>query len=232
MSLEVFIMMTGVDIVQISRIEKLANNKRESFLNRIFTDNEIAYIDKKGNNSKTIAGLFAAKEAISKALGTGIGQVSWKNLEIYHDDKGKPLVSLSSNLTPLLDELGLNNNKFEVLLGNATIRIDRKYLKLAKTTETPIVKSTGINVTTKASVSSTLDLRGKRFEEAKDLIDKFLDDAIYANFNTVSIIHGFGTGVIRKLVIDELKANKNVESYRYGGAGEGGQGVTIAIMKQ
>jgi len=126
----------------------------------------------------------------------------------------------------------LNNNKFEVLLGNATIRIDRKYLKLAKTTETPIVKSTGINVTTKASVSSTLDLRGKRFEEAKDLIDKFLDDAIYANFNTVSIIHGFGTGVIRKLVIDELKANKNVESYRYGGAGEGGQGVTIAIMKQ
>lgn len=111
-------MMTGVDIVQISRIEKLANNKRESFLNRIFTDNEIAYIDKKGNNSKTIAGLFAAKEAISKALGTGIGQVSWKNLEIYHDDKGKPLVSLSSNLTPLLDELGLNNNKFDISISH------------------------------------------------------------------------------------------------------------------
>ena len=111
-------MMTGVDIVQISRIEKLANNKRESFLNRIFTDNEIAYIDKKGNNSKTIAGLFAAKEAISKALGTGIGQVSWKNLEISHDDKGKPLVSLSSNLTPLLDELGLNNNKFDISISH------------------------------------------------------------------------------------------------------------------
>ena len=77
----------------------------------------------------------------------------------------------------------------------------------------------------------SLDLRGERYEDAAILIDKYLDDAIFAGFKQVSIIHGFGTGVIRELVQKTLKNNKNVESFRYGGNGEGGLGATIVTFK-
>ncbi|MDR7871286.1 MAG: holo-ACP synthase [Tissierellaceae bacterium] len=99
---------TGVDIVQISRIEKLMNNKRDLFFNRIFTEKEINHIIKKGSNPKTVAGIYAAKEAISKSLGTGIGQVGWKDMEVIHDDKGKPHVNPSSKITPILETLDIN----------------------------------------------------------------------------------------------------------------------------
>ncbi len=72
---------------------------------------------------------------------------------------------------------------------------------------------------------------GCRYEEAEELIDKFLDDAIYANLKSVTIIHGFGTGTIRKLVHSKLDKCKFVDEYRYGGQGEGGQGVTIVNFK-
>ena len=94
------------------------------------------------------------------------------------------------------------------------------------------INKNNIPIEIKKNVSSTLDLRGERYESASDKIDKFLDDAIYANLSIVSIIHGFGTGVIRKLVHDKLKNNKNIISYRYGGSGEGGQGVTIVTLKE
>lgn len=70
-------------------------NKRDSFLNKIFTHNEIDYIKNKNYNDKTVAGLFAAKEAISKVIGTGIGHLNWKDIEILHDKMGKPLVSIN-----------------------------------------------------------------------------------------------------------------------------------------
>lgn len=99
---------TGVDIVQIDRIKKIIETKRESFYNKIFSDNEIDYIKIKNNNEQTIAGLFAAKEAISKVFGTGIGKISWKDFEILHDSNGKPYVMLPSNLD-IASDLGLKS---------------------------------------------------------------------------------------------------------------------------
>lgn len=87
---------TGVDIVKVDRIEKILENKRKSFCRRIFTKDEINYIEKRNYNIKTVSGLFAAKEAVSKAIGTGIGQIGWKDIEIIHNSKGKPIVKLSS----------------------------------------------------------------------------------------------------------------------------------------
>ena len=74
-------------------------------------------------------------------------------------------------------------------------------------------------------------MRGMRFDEAKDALDKYLDDCVYANLQSVTIIHGFGTGTIRKLVQDTLKKNPNVSETRYGGEGEGGLGVTVVTFK-
>jgi NAD(P)H-hydrate epimerase len=87
---------TGVDIVKIARIERILEANRDSFLERIFTDEEIEYIKNKNYNAQTISGLFAAKEAVSKVLGTGIGKVNWKHIKVYYDEKGKPHVKLNS----------------------------------------------------------------------------------------------------------------------------------------
>lgn len=125
----------------------------------------------------------------------------------------------------------LKNNKFEVLIGNATMKIDKKELVLSESKTTTSPKKS-VDVSIKTKVTSELDLRGKRYDEASNMIDKFIDEAIYANLNTISIIHGFGTGTIRRLVLDTLKNHKEIAEFRFGGANEGGQGVTIATLKK
>jgi NAD(P)H-hydrate epimerase len=98
---------TGVDIVKIARIERILEANRDSFLERIFTDEEIEYIKNKNYNAQTISGLFAAKEAVSKVLGTGIGKVNWKHIKVYYDEKGKPHVKLNSQ-GEIMDSLNID----------------------------------------------------------------------------------------------------------------------------
>ena len=83
----------------------------------------------------------------------------------------------------------------------------------------------------KATISMTLDLRGKRYEDAKEALDKYIDDLVVVGLKQATIIHGYGTGVIRELVQNFLKNNKNIASYRYGGENEGGFGVTVITLK-
>ena len=75
-----------------------------------------------------------------------------------------------------------------------------------------------------------LDLRGMDALEASSVLTIFLDNAFLANLTQVRIIHGKGTGVLRKAVQEELKHNKHVKSYRLGVYGEGEDGVTIAEL--
>lgn len=127
----------------------------------------------------------------------------------------------------------LNNDYYEVQIGNASIKLQKSYLTPSQsdTQVKPTIIRTPTKHTTKQSISATLDLRGQRYEDASEKIDKFIDDAIYANLHMITFIHGFGTGVIRKLVQDTLISHSFIESFRYGGANEGGQGVTVAILK-
>lgn len=81
------------------------------------------------------------------------------------------------------------------------------------------------------SVSSSVDLRGMDSEEALFTVDKYLDDAYLGGLGEVTIIHGKGTGILRKSVQDMLKRHPHVKSYRLGEYGEGGTGVTVAILK-
>lgn len=64
----------------------------------------------------------------------------------------------------------------------------------------------------------------------KKLYKKFIDQALLANLKELRIIHGFGTGAVRKALYEELKKDKNVKSYRYGGEYEGMAGVTIVTI--
>ena len=92
----------GTDIIEISRIEK-AMNRTSSFIERSFTDSEIQYFKSKGLKGNVVAGNFAAKEAISKAMGTGFRSFGLKDIEVLRDELGKPVVNLSEKIYRLLD---------------------------------------------------------------------------------------------------------------------------------
>jgi DNA mismatch repair protein MutS2 len=76
-----------------------------------------------------------------------------------------------------------------------------------------------------------LDLRGERYVDVATQVDLFIDRAILARYHTVYIIHGFGTGAVRKAVYEALKLNKNVKETRFGGEGEGLNGCTVVTLK-
>ena len=88
-----------------------------------------------------------------------------------------------------------------------------------------------------SSLESTLnlkreiDIRGYNVDEATFIIDKFIDDAVRANFSPVSVIHGKGTGALRAGIHEFLKSNKSVKKYRLGEFGEGDAGVTVIELK-
>lgn len=97
---------TGIDIAEISRINN-AVMKRPSFINRVFTVLEISYFNSRGNNPCHIAGNFAAKEAVLKALGTGLRDMDWKDIEIARDSLGKPSVMLYGGARIIADNKGI-----------------------------------------------------------------------------------------------------------------------------
>jgi len=104
----------GIDIININRIKNIILEKKDRFYHKIFTLKEIEYIVKGNDKATTVAGIFAAKEAISKVLGTGIGMVKWKEIEILHYDNGKPYVNLIGNGSLKLKELGLDGIKISI----------------------------------------------------------------------------------------------------------------------
>lgn len=98
------ILSSGVDIVEIQRFRDLNPLIRERFFCRVFTPDERAEI---GYNLERAAGYFAAKEAMAKALGCGIGPVSWQEIEIIKDPQGKPEVRLLGNARDSSTRVGI-----------------------------------------------------------------------------------------------------------------------------
>ena len=92
----------GTDIIEIDRIEKAINNNK-NFLSKIFTDNEIELFRKRNMRIEVIAGNFAVKEAISKAIGTGIRGFSLIDIEVLRDDLGKPMAYLNDNVEKIIN---------------------------------------------------------------------------------------------------------------------------------
>lgn len=95
----------GVDLIEISRIQLALDRWGERFLRRVWTEREIAAC--RGRH-RELAARFAAKEAASKALGTGIVGIVWRELEVLPDRRGKPLLFLHGQARARADELGLN----------------------------------------------------------------------------------------------------------------------------
>lgn len=86
----------GNDIIEINRIEKAI--KKINFITKVFTENEIKLFEIKGKRTEFFAGRFAAKEAVSKALGTGFREFSLTDIEILNDSLGKPYVTFKNSI--------------------------------------------------------------------------------------------------------------------------------------
>jgi len=93
----------GIDLVEIDRFSRIDPKIKGRFCRRVFTANEIAAAD---NRDDRFAGRFAAKEAAAKALGCGIGDINWHDLEILNDPKGKPVLHLYGEAERLARKIG------------------------------------------------------------------------------------------------------------------------------
>lgn len=125
----------------------------------------------------------------------------------------------------------VSDNEYLVQVGIMKVKVTRNELKLlskqSAVTEKPMatVKGSGYHVKTE------LDLRGERFEDALLKLEKYIDDALLAGYPKVSIIHGKGTGALRKGVKEFTQNHPSISAARPGSQGEGGSGVTILELR-
>jgi holo-[acyl-carrier protein] synthase len=100
----------GVDIAETARFEKLSAKFGERFARRILTDDELVEFDRRKQSKVFLATRFAAKEAVAKALGTGIGeQLGFHSIQIDNDKQGKPLLRFLGNANDLIARLEIKN---------------------------------------------------------------------------------------------------------------------------
>ena len=97
-------LVTGVDLIEIDRIDQVLDQHGQHYLDRVFTAEEIAL---SGRRVESLAGRFAAKEAVAKALGCGIGEVAWKEIEILENEAGAPVLRLNGEAALKADALGV-----------------------------------------------------------------------------------------------------------------------------
>jgi holo-[acyl-carrier protein] synthase len=94
---------TGVDLIELIRVEAAIDKHGDQFLERIYTHQELSQFR---NSLESLAVRFAAKEAVSKALGCGIGDVSWQEIEVLRDDMDTPVLILHGNAQQRAELLG------------------------------------------------------------------------------------------------------------------------------
>ncbi|MFZ3080487.1 MAG: holo-ACP synthase [Bellilinea sp.] len=99
------ILRTGVDILEIDRLDSVSPTIRRRFIQRVYTPAEREIL---GEDNEALAGRFAAKEAVSKALGSGIGFVHWQDIEILDGQYGEPILNLYGNAVKIAERLGLD----------------------------------------------------------------------------------------------------------------------------
>lgn len=99
----------GIDIIEVPRIAAQLS-KDQRFKHRLFTDGEITYCEAKRFKAQNYAARFAAKEALLKALGTGLsGRMKWTDIEVVHDDTGRPEIRVTGGVKRIVEKAGVSN---------------------------------------------------------------------------------------------------------------------------
>ena len=150
---------------------------------------------------------------------------------------GESVKVLSLNLTGTVSSLPDSKGNLTVQMGILRSQVNISDLEIIEEQNPYTAKNMRrtnkgkLKMSKSLSVSPEINLLGKTVDEAVAELDKYLDDAILSHLNTVRIVHGKGTGALRKGVHEYLRRQKHVKSYRLGEFGEGDAGVTIAELK-
>ena len=161
---------------------------------------------------------------------------SSKQLQAKDIHLGDSVRVLSMNLKGTVSSLPNAKGDLFVQMGIMRSQVNLRDLELIPDVETvnPRTTRTGtgkIKISKSASVSTEINLLGKTVDEALAELDKYLDDAYLSHMPSVRVVHGKGTGALRKAVQNYLRRQKHVASYRLGEFGEGDAGVTIVTFK-
>ena len=125
-----------------------------------------------------------------------------------------------------------NGNQWQVEIGILKMNVsENELMPVAPQKETKQRVIHAVRSEPTSHVSNQLDLRGKRYEEALNEVDQYLDSAILAGYPQVTIVHGKGTGALRQGITDYLKNHRSVKSFEFAPANQGGNGATIVKFK-
>ncbi|MCX0291986.1 endonuclease MutS2 [Lactobacillus kullabergensis] len=150
----------------------------------------------------------------------------------HHVNVGDKVKVLSYGQTGTITKK-LSEHEYEVQMGIIKVKVsDRDIEKIGSQKESRSTKQVrAVSASRRSNVRSELDLRGQRYDEAMTNLDRYIDSVLLAGLDVVTIIHGIGTGAIRKGVWQYLKSSKHVKSYNYAPANEGGNGATIVHLQ-
>lgn len=150
----------------------------------------------------------------------------------HHVNVGDRVKVLSYGQTGTITKK-LSEHEYEVQMGIIKVKAsDRDIERIEKNESTKpkhLVRAT--SAIRRSNAHSELDLRGQRYDEAMTNLDRYIDSVLLAGLGTVTIIHGIGTGAIRKGVWQYLRNSRHVKSFNYAPANEGGNGATIVELK-
>ncbi|MBW8008253.1 endonuclease MutS2 [Lactobacillus helveticus] len=150
----------------------------------------------------------------------------------HHVSVGDQVKALSYGQTGTITKK-LSEHEYEVQMGIIKVKVsDRDIERIAKNNAQPkkkLVRAT--SAIRRSNAHSELDLRGQRYDEAMTNLDRYIDSALLAGLDIITIIHGIGTGAIRKGVWQYLRSSNHVKGFNYAPANEGGNGATIVKLK-
>ncbi len=150
--------------------------------------------------------------------------------------KGDIVVIGSFGRDATVIDVNEKNKKAFVMSGSMKMWLPFDDLRVKKSSKSSEIKKTrnvtGIASRENRNVKGEIDLRGMASDEAILELDKYIDNAVLSGINVITVIHGKGTGVLRKAVHSHLRTHKNIETFRIGLFGEGENGVTIAELKR
>ena len=207
-------------------------------------DEVIRNFNKYGNGHPDMAKLEKERMAIGDAMREhakrGAAQADDPNRKKTDPKKlkiGDDVMVLSMNLKGTVHTLPDDRGNFEVMMGIMRSKVNIKDVALIEESKPSFSKGKNKRKVTatgsynkSATMSPELMLLGMNSDEAIQALDKYLDDAVLAHLETVRIVHGKGTGVLRKAVHDYLRRQKRVSSFHLGEFGEGDSGVTIVEL--
>lgn len=170
--------------------------------------------------------------------------IEFIKFDIEHAQEGQEVYV--NSLASICRILEINKKKKEITVQYGNMRFDAKpdnlkgvserylkyYNRLNSQKEPKKVKNTTSSVQVSGKVELELNIVGKRVYEAINEVNEFIDKSILNGLQTVKIIHGVGTGALKKAVCEELRSNRSVKTYRAGLFGEGEVGVTIVELKK